>query len=97
VSVLVIVQATPNPDRLETLKQYQSAALPVVQKHGGEVIGRGSGVESLAGHHNWAIGVILRFPNLEAVHAWYNDPDYQKVIPLRTQALADLEINIFQE
>lgn len=96
-SVIVIVQGTPHPDRLDILKQYQGAAGAVVQKHGGQVVTRGTGVESLHGPHKWQFGIILRFPSAEAVRAWYNDPDYQKVIPLRTQAFADLEINVFQE
>jgi len=31
------------------------------------------------------------------VHAWHSDPDYQKIIPIRTQAYHDLEITVFQE
>jgi uncharacterized protein (DUF1330 family) len=97
VSVLVIVQGTPHPDRLETLKQYQRAAGAVIQKHGGQVVARGNGLETLAGHHKWGVGIVLRFPDMAAVHAWHNDPDYQKVLPLRNDAYADLELNVFQE
>jgi uncharacterized protein (DUF1330 family) len=43
---------------------------------------------------HWA---VIRFPDLAAVHAWHNDPDYQKIVPLRTQGYADLEITVFQE
>lgn len=32
-----------------------------------------------------------------AVDAWYQDPEYQKVLPLRDQAYAELEINVYQE
>ena len=96
-SVLVIVQGTPHPDRGESLKQYQRAAGAVIQKHGGQVVARGGGVESLAGHHKWSLGVILRFPSIEAVHSWHSDPDYEKLIPLRTEAYQDLEVNVFQE
>lgn len=96
-SVIVIVQGTPHPDRLDTLKKYQQAAGAIIQKHGGQAIARGNGVESLAGHHQWKLGIIVRFPSLEAVHAWHNDPEYQKVIPMRTEAYQDLEVNVFQE
>jgi len=97
VSVLVIVQGTPHPDRLDTLKQYQRAAGAVIQKHGGQIVARGNATENLAGHHKWEVGIVLRFPDIAAVHAWHSDPDYEKVIPLRTQAYADLEITVFQE
>ena len=96
-SVLVVVQGTPHPEQAETLKKYQSIALPLIQKHGGQSVGRGKGVASLAGHHTWAVGSILRFPDLASVHAWRDDPEYQKVVPMRTKAYADLEINVFQE
>jgi uncharacterized protein (DUF1330 family) len=96
-SVLVIVQGTPRAEKAAKLKEYQDAALPLIQKYGGQPIARGKGVKSLAGHHEWSVAVIIRFPDLEAVNSWYNDAEYQKVIPLRTEAYADLEINVFQE
>jgi uncharacterized protein (DUF1330 family) len=96
-SVLVIVQGTPNPELAEQMKQYQQGAGPIVARHGGQLVARGSGLEGLAGHHKWMVGAVLRFPDLAAVHAWHNDPDYQKIIPIRTAAYSDLEITVFQE
>jgi uncharacterized protein (DUF1330 family) len=69
----------------------------VITKHGGQLVARGTGIEALAGHHKWTLGIVMRFPDLAAVHAWHNDPDYQKIIPIRTQAYNDLEITVFQE
>jgi uncharacterized protein (DUF1330 family) len=37
---------------------------------------------SLHGHHQWQFAIILRFPHVEAVHAWYNDPE----VPLSMQS-----------
>ncbi len=96
-SVLVIVQGIPHPDRADVLKQYQSIALPLIEKYGGRPIARGKAVARLAGCCDWAVGSILRFPDLDSVRAWYNDPEYQKVIPMRNQAYSELEINAFQE
>ncbi len=96
-SVLVIVQGTPRSDKAETLRQYQQAAGAVVQRHGGAAIARGSGLEALKGNHQWKVGIVLRFPDIAAVHAWYSDPDYQKVIPLRDESYENLEINVFRE
>ena len=96
-SVIVVVQGTAQPERLDILKQYQSSARPILAKHGGQPVVRGSAIASLAGAHKFQIAIVLRFPDLAAVNAWHNDPDYQKVIPLRTQAYKDLEINVFQE
>jgi len=96
-SVIVMVQGNPRADRLDTLQQYQQTARTVIAKHGGEVVARGSGLASLSGTRQWQVGILLRFPDRAAVDAWYHDPDYQKVLPLRDQAYAELEINIYQE
>ena len=40
---------------------------------------------------------MVRFPDKAAVDAWYADPDYQAVLPLRHEAYADLEITLYQE
>jgi uncharacterized protein (DUF1330 family) len=95
-SVIVMVQGNPRPEGKDQLTQYQQAAVQVITKHGGQVIARGGGVESLHGS-KWQVGVVLRFPDKAAVDAWYNDPDYRKVLPLRDQGMAELEINVFQE
>jgi uncharacterized protein (DUF1330 family) len=96
-SVIVLVQGTPNPDRKEILAEYQQAARTVIAKHGGEVVARGSGLGSLHGTGNYQVAIVLRFADKAAADGWYNDPDYRKVLPLRDQAYTALEINIFQE
>lgn len=96
-SVMVIVQGNPRADRTDMLQQYQQTARAVIAKHGGQVVARGSGLGSLKGSRQWQVGILLRFPDQAAVNAWYNDPDYQKVLPLRDQAYAELEINMYQE
>lgn len=96
-SVIVMVQGTPRPERKDALAQYQQAARAVIAKHGGEVIARGSGLGSLHGSGRYQVGIVVRFPDQAAVEGWYSDPDYRKVLPLRGEAYADLEINMFQE
>jgi uncharacterized protein (DUF1330 family) len=96
-SVLVVVQGILHPERSETLKQYQSVALPIIEKHGGQIVARGTGVESFIGQHQWTVGAVIRFPDVQSARAWHSDPSYQNVIPLRQQAYVQLEINVFQE
>ena len=95
-SVIVMVQGNPRPEGKDQLTQYQQAAVQVITKHGGQVIARGGGVGSLHGS-KWQVRAVIRFPDKAAVDAWYNDPDYRKVLPLRDQGMAELEINVFQE
>jgi len=96
-SVIVIVQGNPRASKADVLPQYQQTARAVIAKHGGEVLTRGSGLGKLAGTRQWQVGLLVRFPDKAAVDAWYNDPDYQRVLPLRDQAYEELEINVYQE
>ena len=96
-SVIVLVQGNPIPEKAETLQQYQQVARTVIAKHGGQPIARGSGVATLHGGQQRKVGIVVRFPDLAAAQAWYNDPDYQRVLPLRDQSYAELEINVFEE
>ena len=45
-------------------------------------------------HGGWLVGiegqwdgdiVVLAFPSLDAAQAWYDSPDYQEILPLRTE------------
>ena len=96
-SVIIVVQGTARPDRQDVLTQYQQAARAAIAKHGGQVIARGYGLGSLHGSGRYQTGIVLRFADKAAADSWYNDPDYRKVLPLRDQAYAELEINVFQE
>jgi len=97
-SVLVLVQGNPKPEKANVLQQYQAVARTVIGKHGGQPVARGSGVGTLHGSRKWQIGIVIRFPDEASVRAWYDDPDYQKVLALRDEAYGnDLEITLFQE
>lgn len=96
-SVIVMVQGNPRPEGREQLTQYQQTARAVITKHGGQVVARGGAIGKLHGPQPWQFAVVLRFPDKAAVDAWYNDPEYIKVLPLRERGFAELEINVFQE
>lgn len=96
-SVMVVVQGNPDPTKAETLQRYQRAARTVIAKHGGEVLARGGGLGKLHGSREYQVGIVVRFPDKAAAEAWYSDPDYQAVLPLRNEAYADLDITLYQE
>jgi uncharacterized protein (DUF1330 family) len=98
-SVLVLVQGNPIPEKADILQQYQQVARTVIGKHGGQPVARGTGLTTLYGSRQWKVGIVIRFPDIAAVNAWYNDPDYQRVLPLWNEAYGDgnLEITVFQE
>ncbi len=96
-SVMVLVQGNPDPNKADTLQKYQQTARTIIGKYGGEVVARGGGIGKLHGSKDYQVGIVIRFPDKAAIEAWYSDPDYQAVLPLRNEAYADLEITMFQE
>ena len=83
-SAYVIVHAAiKDPDKL---KAYSKASEPTVAKFGGEFVFRGDVAAVLCGQHPYKRSGVLRFPNVEAVHRWYQSPDYQALIPERDRA-----------
>ena len=72
--------------------QKYTAGIPaLIQKHGGEMLVRGGACQALEGDWLPSRLVIFRFPNMEAVRAFYNDPDYQPLIKQR-QKSADADL-----
>lgn len=65
--------------------QYVAAVGPVLEAHGAEriVIDRDSELlEGSAGQ----VTVVLRFATRSAAKAWYESPEYQAILPLRTDS-----------
>ena len=66
--------------------EYAARATEIEARYGGRPIVVGDVAEVVEG--NWPAErlVILEFPSLEQARAWYKDPEYQALIPLRRQA-----------
>jgi uncharacterized protein (DUF1330 family) len=71
----------------ETYGIYESGFMPLLKKHGGELVSVDENSESLEGE-NALRGrmVILRFPNEASAKAWHTDPDYQALAEHRRAA-----------
>lgn len=70
----------------ETYKEYRERAGPTVAAAGGRYIVRGGEVTHL--EPGWDVHrfVILEFPDVAAAKAWYESPDYQRVLPIRLRS-----------
>ena len=69
-----------NPEGFES---YPPAAQETLAAAGGEVIAVDMNSEVMEGEA-YPVTVILKFESKEAMKAWYNSPEYQAVIGLRT-------------
>lgn len=68
----------------EAYKPYLAEVPKVLEAHGAEILAadfESEGIEGEAGE----VTVILRFSSKEAARKWYESPEYQKIIGLRTE------------
>ncbi len=69
-----------NPDGYQA---YVAAVVPTIVAHRGEILVAGPESEAVEGEPG-PVTVVLKFPSKEALRAWYDSPEYQKIIHLRT-------------
>lgn len=68
------------PDIVEYLQRIDAT----LQPFGGRFVVHGGNVEVLEGH--WGQdAIVIEFPDREHVRAWYDSPEYQEILPLRTE------------
>ena len=72
---------TPNlhPDVLEYIERIQTTLDPF----GGRFLVHGAEVDVREGPWPGTV-VIIEFPDVDAARGWYESPDYQEILPLRT-------------
>jgi uncharacterized protein (DUF1330 family) len=72
-------------------RKYGEAVVPLIAKHDGRQIVRRGKAEVLEGQHDGSIMAVFEFPTLEAIHAFWNSPEYTPVKELR-QGAAVLDV-----
>lgn len=68
-------------------EQYKLQARPLAEKHGGEYLARG-GPMSIKESALWSPKrmVLIRFPSVIQAEAFYQSPEYQKVLQISKQS-----------
>jgi uncharacterized protein (DUF1330 family) len=79
----------------EGFAPYGPASAQSIQPHGGEVVVADFASEAIEGEVR-PITVVMRFPDKDAVHAWYNSEEYQAIRPIR-QASAHGTLTLVDE
>src|SRR5664279_1414012 len=80
----LMVQGTINDEAL--YQKYREAVVPLIMKFGGTFSIRGGKVEALEGQPDGRPLVVFEFPSIEAIHAFWNSPEYIPVKQLREGA-----------
>jgi uncharacterized protein (DUF1330 family) len=62
---------------------YRKAVGATIAAYGGRYIARGGGTQVLEGEWTPRRVVILEFPDIARLKAWYDSPEYRPLIELR--------------
>jgi uncharacterized protein (DUF1330 family) len=82
----MMVQSTISNE--EQYQKYRDAVVPLIMKFGGKFSIRGGKVEVLEGQPDGRSMVVFEFPSMEAIHAFWNSPEYVPVKKIRQGAAA---------
>ena len=64
-------------------QKYVQAVVPFIASFGGKPVAIHAKVEVLEGEHDDRPAVMFEFPNMEAIHVFWNSPDYVPIKKLR--------------
>ncbi len=84
-SAYVIVEFTVKDPEMYREK-YGPIAGQTAKDHGGEALAN-SNWEILHGDGSLTSGALVRFPDRETALKWYNSPEYQQLIDVRSVAM----------
>lgn len=68
------------------LNEYLPPAGETLEDHGGTLAVWNEDPDVIEGEWNHNMTVVLEFPSVEDARAWYSDPAYEEVKPIRHEA-----------
>src|SRR6185503_8780839 len=80
----------------ETFKEYPTRVAPLLVKHGAKLLAMDTNVKALEGKPK-TMNAIVEFPSEEAVHKFYDDPEYQSFIHLRHNSTSNCTMIILNQ
>ena len=85
----LMVQGTISDE--EQYQKYRDAVVPLIMKFGGKFSIRAGKVELLEGQPDARPMIVFEFPSVDAIHAFWDSPEYVPVKKLR-QGAANLNV-----
>jgi uncharacterized protein (DUF1330 family) len=71
----------------EAFQIYRTRAAEAIAKYGGRYLARGGEIQTLEGLWNPRNIIIVEFPSMEQVRAWYASPEYASALEVHDIAL----------
>ena len=68
----------------EAYAPYREQVPEIIARHGGRYLVRGGDFEVMEGEAPFSRLVVVEFASVEAARAFYDDPDYRRIISRRT-------------
>jgi uncharacterized protein (DUF1330 family) len=75
-------------------EEYLRRVVPMIERFGGRYLTRPGSHEVLEGSWRPNRVVLIEFPDMAALKAWYHLPEYQQLIALRQEAGTDVLIAV---
>jgi uncharacterized protein (DUF1330 family) len=73
-------------DDASAYEEYKKGVAATVTKFGGRFVVRGGAVKSYEGSWKPSRVVVIEFPDMAALDAWYRSPEYQPLLDMRLAA-----------
>ena len=85
---LFIIQAEVSADAAKRVRyhEYQARVQPLIEAHGGRFRASGVGLEVPEGSHDGRRLIVFEFPSMDALHAFWDSPQYGQLRGLRAGA-----------
>ena len=77
------VQEVTDP---QAMGEYRRRVLETVERHGGRYLAVGGEVTVVEGDWRPAFPVLIEFPDIGAARAWYDSPEYRRIVDLRRRS-----------
>jgi uncharacterized protein (DUF1330 family) len=82
----------------EKFVEYRTKVLPTLARHRASLLTKpGTHKMPEGGHWKPDHMVVIKFPDMGALNAWYNSPEYQPLIALRKECTGDQSMMYFLE
>src|SRR5258708_38752114 len=72
--------------------EYLALVIPMIERFGGRYLTKRGSHEVLEGDWKPNRVVIVEFPDMASIRAWYSAPEYQPLIRMRQRAATDVMI-----
>ncbi len=91
---ILIVTATPARDGQQEMGQYLSSVMPLIMAAGGQLMTRCKISETISGDAGFAMVLVMRFENADAIRNLFASDAYKALIEVRDRGFSKIEILI---